>query len=281
MNSFPCNISIESWNGDRFLYKDNLGLCSARNMRASCRMSAPVMVIVMKEKFLCLISRVFCLVLRIENLFIRLTRRDNMPHITVISSFHLLLWIYQTFMLKQLPVMWQWRQKLSLSHPSLYRESLISTWCFFLACTVHHVVMSCHWAPCVTSSLRDHQERTEQWRLVRRTASKYCNCAAQSGAQCVEKRREGSSKPRLWSTLKYVNYFWISNMFSSGITMGFLQCHQNIFELLSEEERFLLKTCWSLENILWKWIIFVRWIWQCDTTPRSSVVYMRQRDNKN
>ena len=127
MYRFPCNISIESWNGDRFLYKDNLELCSARNMRASCRMSAPVMVIVMKEKFLCLISRVFCIVLRIENLFIRLTRRDNMPHITVISSFHLLLWIYQTFILKQLPVMWQWRQKLSLSHPSLYRESLIST----------------------------------------------------------------------------------------------------------------------------------------------------------
>ena len=96
MNSFPCNISIESWNGDQFLYKDNLGLWSARNMRASCRMSAPVMVIVMKEKFLCLISRVFCLVLRIENLFIRLTRRHNMPHITVISSFHLLHWIYQT-----------------------------------------------------------------------------------------------------------------------------------------------------------------------------------------
>ena len=83
MYRFPCNISIESWNGDRFLYKDNLELCSARNLRASCRMSAPVMVIVMKEKFLCLISRVFCLVLRIENLFIRLTRRDNMPHITL------------------------------------------------------------------------------------------------------------------------------------------------------------------------------------------------------
>ena len=55
-------------------YKDNLRLWSARNMRASYRTGAPDMVIVMKEKFLCLISRVFCLVQRIKNLFIRLTR---------------------------------------------------------------------------------------------------------------------------------------------------------------------------------------------------------------
>ena len=129
--------------------------------------------------------------------------------------------------------------------------------------------MSCHWALGVTSSPRDHQERTEQWRLVRWTASKYCNCAAQSGAQCVEKRGRALPSPGC-DRLKYVNYFWISNMFSSGITMGFLQCHQNIFELLSEE-RFLLKTCWNLENILWKWIFL------CDeydsVTPHLDLVW--------
>ena len=149
-----------------------------------------------------------------------------------------------------------------------------------IACSVHHVVMSCHWALGVTSSLRDHQERTEQWRLVRRTASKYCNCAAQSGAQCVEKRGRALPSPGC-DRLKYVNYFWISNMFSSGITMDFLQCHQNIFELLSEWREVSIEDLLKLGKHFMKMNNFVRWIWQCDTTPRFSVVYMRQRDNKN
>ena len=138
--------------------------------------------------------------------------------------------------------------------------------------------MSRHWAPCVTSSLRDHQERTEQWRLVRRTASKYCNCAAHNGAQCVEKR-EGSSKPRLWSTQickLFLNFKYVFKRYNNGFSL----MPPKYFWIVEWEERFLLKTCWHLENILWKWIIFVRWIWQCDTTPKSSVVYMNRETTK-
>ena len=139
-------------------YKDNLRLWSAKNMRDSYRTGAPVMVIVMKEKFLCLISRVFCLVQRIEieNLFIRLTRwhstTHNTLHITVISSFHLLLWwTYQTFMLQLLPVLWQLKQtetEFITSHGSeSYSKinSLLLVVCTMLWCLVtEHSVSRLH-----------------------------------------------------------------------------------------------------------------------------------------